>query len=442
MKLAAQTPARVAAVLDGVLHVGHLRLELVAVELGRVRQRRREVAAPLPRRHRRRLDLVGVRDDAGVAFARRDHLRARQRGHVYDELGRRRAHLAARHGRRVSDAVGEDEAPFRIRIVDLAREAGEALDDVVVAQRLRPDCVLGEAEQQVHRRVARPDRARRLEGAEQRGGAAAVGLHPWHPVLGLQREAAGVVHDALADEADRLLGAFRRVREDHERRTLRRRLAHAPQPAVAAVAQRLAGDDIHLHRHARADEALGRGARSASKAMVPISSGGVSTMRAARRTAAAAFAAGPYAAADASSGPPSAVAKETRTVFSAAASSDGFFWSKTGKARAMAHAAGAACDADSSTEMMAAPPGLPAPLRSRRSELETACPRTGELCREQCSGSTPATTVLHVPSLLTMVVDAVAPSSPGFASSTSARRGIWHTGSRDALTAREQVGVR
>ena len=159
---------------------------------------------------------------------------------------------------------------------------------------------------------------------------------------------------------------------------------------------------------------------SASEAMVPISSGGVSTMRAARRTAAA-FAAGPYAAADASSGPPSAVAKETRTVFSAAASSDGFFWSKSGKARAMAHAAGAACDADSSTEMMAAPPGLPAPLAAAAASFDTACPRTGELCREQCSGSTPATTVLHVPSLLTMVVDAVAPSSPGFASSTSAR---------------------
>lgn len=146
---------------------------------------------------------VGVRvgDDAGVALARSHELSAGERRHIDDKVGLpHEPGQPRRHTRGVRDAVCEHQPPLGVAVVDLARQAREARDDVVVAQRTRSDSILCEAQHEVERLSAKPDLDGRLERAEQRRRAATVRLHTWHPILWLYREAAGVVHDPLANE--------------------------------------------------------------------------------------------------------------------------------------------------------------------------------------------------------------------------------------------------
>ena len=225
--------------------------------------------------------------------------------------------------------------------------------------------------------------------------SATAAFMPGIPSLGFSEMAAGVVHDALADEADRLLGAFRRVREDHERRTLRRRLPHAPQPAVAAVAQRLAGDDVHLHqRHARRREALGRGARPPPVRSSP-------SPRAACRRCAPRGAPPPPPSPPGRTPPPTRRAgrrpawrrrrgPSSRRPRRRTASSGQRRWRRRARDGTRGRRR-LRCRFQHRDDGGAAG-GWDGAARRRRSGLETACPRTGvPALREQCSGSTPAT---------------------------------------------------
>src|SRR5690606_15626198 len=96
----------------------------------------------------------------------------------------------------------------------------------------------------VHLRLAAGQRAHR---AGHRRGAAHVALHVPHSVGGLDRDAAGVEADALADEADRLFALRAAVpAHDRELRLAAAALAHAEKRGHAELLHLLLTQHLDL----------------------------------------------------------------------------------------------------------------------------------------------------------------------------------------------------
>ena len=129
-------------------------------------------------------------------LAERDHDRAGQGREIDHEL---RLELVLH----IPEHVGENEPAFGIGIDDLDRLAGHGFDDVARPLRIRPGHVLDEADgaDRVDLGLARGER---MHQADDAGGARHVALHVLHAGGGLDRNAAGIEDDALADEGDRL----------------------------------------------------------------------------------------------------------------------------------------------------------------------------------------------------------------------------------------------
>ena len=90
-------------------------------------------------------------------------------------------------------------------------------------------------------------RGERMHQADDAGGARHVALHFLHAAGGLDRDAAGVEADALADEGDRLVAFLAAVpAHDHHAAGSRRALRDAEQRAHAELGHRLHVEDLDL----------------------------------------------------------------------------------------------------------------------------------------------------------------------------------------------------
>lgn len=106
---------------------------------------------------------------------------------------------------RVGDALDQAQAPLRIGVADEDGRTQDAAEDRRVhAGGVRSDGVLDQEDHQLDV-LLQLQTDRRHEGREDRGQAAHVALHAL-AALGLVAGAAVVVHDALAHEADALIG--------------------------------------------------------------------------------------------------------------------------------------------------------------------------------------------------------------------------------------------
>ena len=158
-------------------------------------------------------DLVApglvVGEDAGVEVAERDLHRAGQRGQV--------EHVRGALLPRVPERVGEHEAALGVGVGDLDRLAVGGGDDVAGPVGVAARHVLGGRGdgQHAHRQAELGDRAGGLDHGRAAGH---VALHVLHVQRGLERDAAGVEGDRLADEAehDVAAGGLRRVVAQHD----------------------------------------------------------------------------------------------------------------------------------------------------------------------------------------------------------------------------------
>ena len=130
-------------------------------------------------------------EEGGGAVAEGDDRRAGEGGEI-DQLGG-----AAAGG--VDQAVGEDEAAFGVGGEDLHGDAVHAAEDVAGAEGVAGDHVLRGADRGLDD-VADTEGAQGGHGAEDGGAAGHVALHVEHALVGLDRIAAGVEGDGLADE--------------------------------------------------------------------------------------------------------------------------------------------------------------------------------------------------------------------------------------------------
>ena len=189
---------------------------------------------PLPRRGRRRLDLldepVVVAHQAGDLGAERHHAGAGEGGEVDDRVG------LGLGGER--QAVGQDQTTLGVGVEHLDRLAVADLEHVAGAGGVTAEHVVG------HRNPG-PDLAWDLEvlqhrhGADDRRGAAHVALHRHHALAGLDRQAAGIEGDALADEGEEALRlALRRVGQLDEAGRVGRPAVDAEQAAELALLDR------------------------------------------------------------------------------------------------------------------------------------------------------------------------------------------------------------
>ena len=159
----------------------------------------RQPPGELARAARGALDLGGegvvVRDQPGVGGAERDDHGAGQGGQVDDPVG---AELD-----RVGEGVGEDQPALGVGVVHLDRLAVELGDDVAGLDRGAAGHVLGGGDdrEDVDRQLELGDRG---DGLEHRGCPGHVHLHLLHPGGRLDRDAAGVEGDALADQPEGL----------------------------------------------------------------------------------------------------------------------------------------------------------------------------------------------------------------------------------------------
>ncbi len=112
----------------------------------------------------------------------------------------------------VPERVGQNEAPFRVGVDDFDRLAGHRLENVARAN--------GAAARHVLDQTDHADRVdlglaagERVHQADDAGRARHVAFHVLHAGARLDRDAARVEADALADEGDRLglLRAWRRA---------------------------------------------------------------------------------------------------------------------------------------------------------------------------------------------------------------------------------------
>ena len=164
------------------------------------------------------------------------------------------------------ERVGEHEAALRVRVRDLDRLAVHGGEDVAGPERAAADRVLarGDDGQRAQRQPELRDHA---DALDDRAAAGHVALHVLHVERGLDRDAARVERDRLADEAEHDV-ALRRGRlvaqDDHARRVVAalgdaREGAHAELRELVG-AERLGGQVLVLVRE------LDSRARRASRA--------------------------------------------------------------------------------------------------------------------------------------------------------------------------------
>ncbi len=155
---------------------------------------------------------VVVAEEARVEVSERDLDRPGQGGEV-EEV--RRA-----LGAGVQERVGQDEAALRVGVVDLdGRPVGRA-DDVARPGRVAREHVLGRGDDDQHAQ-GQLELGDRAEGGERRRGPAHVRLHVLLGGGGLQRVAARVERDPLADDPEdelRVGGRLRLVAQRDEAR--------------------------------------------------------------------------------------------------------------------------------------------------------------------------------------------------------------------------------
>ena len=116
--------------------------------------------------------------------------------------------------------------------------------------------VLGRGDEgdQVERQPQLGDRRDRLE---HRGGAGHVHLHLLHAGAGLERDAAGVEGDALADQGEGRAGAAAAVAEDDQLRLLGAALADGEDAAHALRLELGAAEDLGRERVGAGGDLLG-----------------------------------------------------------------------------------------------------------------------------------------------------------------------------------------
>ena len=163
----------------------------------------------------------------------------------------------------VPEHVGEHEAALGVGVDDLDGLAGHRGDDVARALRVAVRHVLDEADDadDVGLRLAGRER---MHQADHRRRAAHVALHVLHAGRRLDRDAAGVEDDALADEGDGLrlgsLAPFQRMTTTAA--VVLRALADAEQRAHAELLHRLHVE--HLDLDAEVGQRLARARRSSA----------------------------------------------------------------------------------------------------------------------------------------------------------------------------------
>ena len=92
----------------------------------------------------------------------------------------------------------------------------------------------------------------RVHQADDAGGAGHVALHVLHAAAGLDRDAAGIEHHALADEGDRLVAGLAAVPAHEDDPALARRtLADGEQRPHAELSQRLLVENLDLDAELR-----------------------------------------------------------------------------------------------------------------------------------------------------------------------------------------------
>src|SRR5437879_8681741 len=181
----------------GVLHVGHVALDLLVVFFPE-RQLPHALAAPLA-------GVLELPDQRLVVPQHADGVVAQ--GHDAGAGQRRDVHEGGGlEALGIREAVGEDQSPLGVRVDDFDGLAGEAPEDVPGFDRVPTWHVLrgrdhgDEVEPQAEPR-GRTDR-------RQHGGATGhVGLHLFHVVGRLERDPARIERDRLADEHHRPLAA-------------------------------------------------------------------------------------------------------------------------------------------------------------------------------------------------------------------------------------------
>ncbi len=163
----------------------------------------------------------------------------------------------------VGQRVAQHQAALGVGIEDLDGQAGHAGDHVAWLVGLAAGQVFAGRDQADH--VQRQFQfGQRAERAEHAGGAAHVVLHFVHGGGGLERDAAGVEGDALADQHDgavgrlgALLGGFAGVAQDDEAQRFLGAARHRQERAHAQGLDLLAVHDLDLERLEFARQALG-----------------------------------------------------------------------------------------------------------------------------------------------------------------------------------------
>ena len=134
-----------------------------------------------------------------------------QRGDVHHDVG-----LEHRVG--VGERVGQDQAAFRVGVQHLDGAAAEMRDDIPRTQRRPGRHVLRRGHQPGHPRLD-PEPGQSGHDRDHDRAAGHVGLHQLHAIEWLERQAAAVERDALADQHDMPMPLRRPVTElDQARR--------------------------------------------------------------------------------------------------------------------------------------------------------------------------------------------------------------------------------
>ena len=158
-------------------------------------------------------EAIAVAEKSGDDVAQCNDDRAGQRGDVHD-----RGRLEALG---IGQRIAQDQAAFGVGVENLDRLSRHAADDVAGLGCARPGHVLARGDQSDHI-DGRFQLSKASENAHDAACAAHVVLHFVHCIGRLERDAAGIECDALADEHDRLLLPRRAVvLHDDEARCLR-----------------------------------------------------------------------------------------------------------------------------------------------------------------------------------------------------------------------------
>ena len=134
----------------------------------------------------------------------------------------------------VGEGIGKDEPAFSVGVHDLDGLAGHGAEHVAGFVRAAAWHVL-RGRQQAHDVERQPERRSGPDRSEHRRAAGHVVLHPVHVLGGLDRDAAGIEGDRLADEGDEGFLPALPVLDDDELRRLRAARGNAEQAAHAEL---------------------------------------------------------------------------------------------------------------------------------------------------------------------------------------------------------------